>query len=502
MTSIDEPVGNALPIQPVTAAVRAAAPSRATADVRSLGRAARVGVLVVTDVSALAAAGLVAYLLWALPAKAQSVALYTRLVPLLAVFVLGYAQAGLYPGLGLGPVETLRRLSIVTVFGFLLVAGFSFALKVPALYSRVTFSIALGVSLVLVPLARAAATRVAHRWSWWSEPVVVVGTWDRAARVIAGMRQASLSGYRAVAVLAVGPNESGAQSTVAGVPILGGIDNAAAIAASGVHVALVETRRADPARERPMIDSLQRHFRRVVIVREYDDLPVEGLQIRNLGRLVGIEYTNNLLRHSNRAIKRVLDLVIGSIALLVAAPVIVVSAALVRLLDGGPSFFVQERTGMDGRRIAVPKIRTMRRNADARLRDYLAANPSANIEWESNFKLRDDPRLIPIIGRLFRRYSVDELPQLWTVLRGDMSLVGPRPFPDYHLQTFSPPFLELRLRVRPGITGLWQITIRSAGTTRDQESYDSYYIRNWSVWLDLYILSRTIAAVVSGRGAF
>jgi lipopolysaccharide/colanic/teichoic acid biosynthesis glycosyltransferase len=229
---------------------------------------------------------------------------------------------------------------------------------------------------------------------------------------------------------------------------------------------------------------------------------VEGLQIRNLGRLVGIEYTNNLLRHSNRAIKRLLDLMFGSLALLVAAPVIAVSAALVRLLDGGPSFFVQERTGMDGRRIAVPKIRTMRRDADARLRDYLAANPTAKIEWESCFKLRDDPRLIPVIGRLFRRYSLDELPQLWTALRGDMSLVGPRPFPDYHLQTFSPAFLELRLRVRPGITGLWQITIRSAGTTSDQESYDSYYIRNWSVWLDLYVLGRTVAAVLSGRGAF
>jgi Undecaprenyl-phosphate galactose phosphotransferase WbaP len=491
-----------LPIQHVTAYVGAAARSHATSETRWLGRVARIAALVAIDVAALTCAALAGYVLWALPAKGQSLAVYAPLVPLLAVFVVGYAQAGLYPGLGLGPVETLRRLSMVTAFGFLLTAAFSFALKAPALYSRVAFLIALGLSLVFVPLARAAATQVAHQWSWWSEPVVVVGTWDRAARVIAGMRQASLSGYRAVAVLAVGPTESAAQSRVEGVPVLGGIDDAAAIAATGVHVALVETRRADPARERPMIDSLQRHFRRVVLVREYDDLPVEGLQIRNLGRLVGIEYTNNLLRHSNHAIKRFLDLVIGSLALLAAAPVIAVGAALVRLLDGGPSFFVQERTGMDGRRIAVPKIRTMRRNADTRLRDYLAANPTANMEWESRFKLREDPRLIPIIGGLFRRYSVDELPQLWTVLRGDMSLVGPRPFPDYHLETFSPGFLELRLRVRPGITGLWQITIRSAGTTRDQESFDSYYIRNWSVWLDLYILSRTIAAVVSGRGAF
>jgi lipopolysaccharide/colanic/teichoic acid biosynthesis glycosyltransferase len=123
-------------------------------------------------------------------------------------------------------------------------------------------------------------------------------------------------------------------------------------------------------------------------------------------------------------------------------------------------------------------------------------------EWQTRYKLRDDPRLIPVVGRLFRRFSIDELPQLWTVLKGEMSLVGPRPFPDYHLREFPPAFVELRQRVRPGITGLWQIAVRSDGGTSEQEAYDSYYIRNWSVWMDLYILSRTLAAVVSGRGAF
>ena len=110
--------------------------------------------------------------------------------------------------------------------------------------------------------------------------------------------------------------------------------------------------------------------------------------------------------------------------------------------------------------------------------------------------------MIPVLGRLFRRYSIDELPQLWSVVKGDMSLVGPRPFPDYHIKKFSPVFVELRQRVRPGITGLWQITVRSAGTTEEQQVHDSYYIRNWSVWLDFYVLSRTLMAVASGRGAY
>ena len=193
---------------------------------------------------------------------------------------------------------------------------------------------------------------------------------------------------------------------------------------------------------------------------------------------------------------------LAGIALFVAAPIVLAAAALVRLLDGKPAFFIQDRAGLDGRRIAVPKIRTMRRDAESRLEEHLAANPGLRAEWDARYKLQNDPRLIPGVGRLFRRFSIDELPQLWSVLRGDMSLVGPRPFPDYHIRHFSPAFIELRRCVRPGITGLWQVTVRSAGSTDEQESYDSYYIRNWSAWLDLYILSRTIAAVASGRGAY
>src|SRR5262245_31321789 len=465
-------------------------------------RIARVAVLVACDAGALAFAALIAYLLWALPARHQSLRLYAGLAPLLLMFVAAYAQAGLYPGFGLGPVETLRRLSYATIFSFLLLAAFSFALKLPPLYSRVTFSIAFVLSLLVVPLARALLFHWAPGRRWWSEPVVVVGTGQRAARAIRSIQRTRHFGYRPVAVLAHAGLETSLDLDVYGVPLVGGLDRAPALAAQGIRTALLETRRHDPSRERPMIDRLQRDFRHVVLIREYDDLPVEGLQIRNLGNVVGIEYTNNLLREGNQAIKRLLDLALGTIAMIVATPIVVLAAALVRVLDGGPSFFVQDRAGMDGRRIAVPKIRTMRRDAEQRLREHLAQNVDAQREWESKFKLQDDPRLIPIIGRFYRHFSIDELPQIWTVLRGDMSLVGPRPFPDYHLKNFSPAFLELRLRVRPGITGLWQITIRSAGSTREQESYDSYYIRNWSVWLDLYVLGRTIAAVLSGRGAY
>jgi lipopolysaccharide/colanic/teichoic acid biosynthesis glycosyltransferase len=264
-------------------------------------------------------------------------------------------------------------------------------------------------------------------------------------------------------------------------------------------VALLET---DHLQGRAVVDRLQRHFHHVVLLREYEDLPVEGLQVRNLGSIVGIEYTNNLLLHGNRVAKRALDLVLTCVALTLVTPVILLAALIVRLIDGAPAFFFQDRIGLDGRRVDVPKIRTMRLDAERRLEEYLSANPSLRREWNERYKLRKDPRLIPVVGRLFRRFSLDELPQLWAVVVGDMSLVGPRPFPDYHIERFAPDFRELRQRVRPGITGLWQIMVRSEGGIEEQQAYDSYYIRNWSVWLDLYILSRTLAAVISGRGAY
>jgi Undecaprenyl-phosphate galactose phosphotransferase WbaP len=471
-------------------------------DGRHTGRVARIAVLCVSDLSALIIATVSAYLLWALPARGQSVALYLQLAPLVSLFVLGYAQAGLYPGFGLGPVETLRRLSYVTAFGYLVLAAFSFALRLPPLYSRVTFLLSFAFSLLMVPVVRLVVSRLARRWPWWSEPVVVVGTGDRAARAIRSILTSGQFGYRPAAVLAIESSIDSRIRDIEGVPVAGGLEQAPSLARRGMRVALLESRRADPSRERTMIDRLQRDFRHVVLIREYDDLPVEGLQIRNLGNLVGIEYTNNLLVHGNQVLKRVLDLTLAGCAAIVFAPVVLCAAALVRLIDGGPAFFVQERAGLDGRRIQVPKIRTMRRDAEKRLNEYLAANPGLREEWEARYKLTNDPRLIPIVGRLFRRFSIDELPQLWSVVRGDMSLVGPRPFPDYHMNRFSPAFLELRRRVRPGITGLWQITVRSAGGPAEQESYDSYYIRNWSAWLDLYVLSRTIAAVASGRGAY
>jgi lipopolysaccharide/colanic/teichoic acid biosynthesis glycosyltransferase len=350
---------------------------------------------------------------------------------------------------------------------------------------------------VLVPRARVLTGFIASGWGWWREPVAVIGTGVRAVVAIRNLQRTSHSGYRPVAVVSLEPGVSSGH--VGEVAMVGGLDKVENLAREGVRVALLET---DLVQDRGLLDRLQSVFRHVVLLRGYDDLPVEGLQIRNLGDLVGVEYTNNLLLTGNRVLKRALDVIVGGFALVLATPLVLCATLLVKIIDGGPVLFFQDRRGLNGRRIVVPKVRTMARGAEDRLDSYLSAHPDLREEWQRHFKLAQDPRLIPYVGRTLRRFSIDELPQLWSVVIGDMSLVGPRPFPDYHIAAFSPTFLDLRTRVRPGITGLWQVNVRSGGTIEQQQAYDSYYIRNWSVWLDLYVLCRTVMAVATGRGAY
>ncbi len=463
-------------------------------------REARLVLMMASDTAALLIAATAGYFLWALPVRHQSASLYLTLTPLLLLFVLGYAQAGTYPGIGLGPVETLRRLSLATTSAFVVLATLSFAFKLPYLYSRATFAIAFALSLVTVPLLRTAVVRGARHWSGWREPAVLVGSRGGLAGAAAAIARPQHLDYRPVGALAIeAPTGGGERIEPGGLPALGGLAKAPELARAGVTVALVNSSEPEVA---GLLDELQRHFRQVVLLREFDGLPVEGVQVHNLGGVLGIEYTNNLLRLRNRAIKRAVDLALGGAALLLAAPVIAAVVLAVKLSSRGPAFFAQERAGLDGRPIRVFKVRTMHADAERRLAAHLAARPELQREWNERFKLRDDPRLIPVLGPFLRRFSLDELPQLASVVRGDMSLVGPRPFPAYHLARFPEEFRRLRVRVRPGITGLWQVTVRSEGTIAEQQAYDSYYIRNWSLWLDLYLLGRTLGAVVSGRGAY
>ena len=206
-------------------------------------------------------------------------------------------------------------------------------------------------------------------------------------------------------------------------------------------------------------------------------------------------------RRHNPLMKRAFDLIVVVPAALLAAPLIAVMAIGIRITSKGPAFYTQERVGRGERMFRLFKLRSMFVHAEQRLEQYLRCNPAARAEWDRFCKLSHDPRALPYIGNLLRRTSLDELPQLWNIICGDMTLIGPRPFPPYHTEKFDRPFQRTRASVQPGLTGLWQVCGRSESDLTVQKSLDLYYIENWSIWLDLYILLQTPPAVFLRHGA-
>lgn len=199
---------------------------------------------------------------------------------------------------------------------------------------------------------------------------------------------------------------------------------------------------------------------------------------------------------------RILDIFLAGILLLVCAPVLALCGLLVRLFSPGPVFFRQNREGLHGRPFTMIKLRTMRIDADGALKSWLASHPRDADEWLKYRRLARDPRLIPLIGRPLRISSLDELPQLWNVLRGDMTLVGPRPLEHEVLDRFPLKYRNRRALVRPGLTGLWQVSGRSEHEMRRVLAIDMVYLRHRGLKLDLQILVRTPLAVFRARGAY
>jgi len=219
------------------------------------------------------------------------------------------------------------------------------------------------------------------------------------------------------------------------------------------------------------------------------------------GETIGLYIRRDIYKRGNLLVKRMFDILVSLPLLVMAMPIIIALVLLIKVIDPGPGFFRQQRVGHNGRPIEVIKLRTMYINAEMYLQEYLERDPQARTEWEQCFKLSRDPRILPFIGKFMRRSSLDELPQLVNVLLGHMSLVGPRPFPSYHLDAFDEDFRNLRASVPPGLTGFWQISSRSDGDLSVQKTQDSFYVKNWSFWMDLWILLQTLPAILLMRGA-
>lgn len=405
------------------------------------------------------------------------------------VWCAGALLAGLAPGWGVNAVGEFRRVEQLLLLIFAVAAVVVFVGGMSSAASRGSYLVAYLVAAMAMPPVRQLVRHGAGRRGWWGIPAVVYGSGPLAQAAAEALLKEPAIGYR--------PVGSFGDAALDGLPRMGGLD----ASAPGVPVAFLAEERIQHDELARLVDGPLSRYRTVVIMPGLLEAPSLWAEPRDYHGLLGLEVSNNLLDLRARILKRIVEVLLVTATLPLWLPVCGLIMLAVFLSDLKSPLYLQTRVGRGGHRFRVVKFRTMMPDAERSLQARMDADPALRAEWESNHKLRNDWR-ITHLGRVLRRWSLDEIPQLWNVLCGDMALVGPRPLPEYHHRALPKASQELRERVQPGVTGLWQIRGRSELDADELARWDSYYVRNWSIWLDLLILARTLRAVVRGRGAY
>jgi Undecaprenyl-phosphate galactose phosphotransferase WbaP len=420
---------------------------------------------------------------------------YSDILPPLGIFLGIFVTSGIYASLVHNPVTELRRISVALTLSFLVIAWSTMVARGPVMYPAWALLFWWLSTLIVTPWLRTVVRECLCRRSWWGIPVAVFHTGESSSEIIRELQLHPEIGLRPVAVL----SSPLVMRPKHGLPVFD-IRQAPAVRARGVDHAMVALPDMGAGKLPAEIETFAAVFPHLKILHSSTPLYNLSAEACQLGGHLAVEVRRDLLLPLPRMIKRALDLLLVALVLPGAGLAILILSVVVKLESPGPVFFGHRRIGRGSAAIRVWKIRTMRMNGDDLLESALAQDGSMREEWLRKRKLRQDPR-ITRVGRLLRRASLDELPQLWNVLVGEMSLVGPRPIVEEEIATYGQSF-SLYCRVTPGITGLWQVSGRNAISVPERVQLDSYYVRNWSPWLDLHILARTARAVFSGQGAY
>lgn len=406
--------------------------------------------------------------------------------------VLAYALAGQYAGIGVHPVKEIRQIFQLNTIA--LTAGAIGGVSISLL--PFWCGAAWLISIVLVPLTRNAVRRWCAHQAWWGYPILIISSDPTAEAVIDELLRTPSSGLRPV--LLTDPTGDCRASSL---PVENDVEEVERlIRRESIRYAVMCLPDLTHAQLLEVVKQYSRLIPHLLVASDSVALPSLWGATRACGQLSGLELQNGQMLMPLRVIKRSIDITLASIGILLGAPILLTIALLVKLGSKGPVFYGHTRIGVKGRRFSAWKYRTMYINGDELLRERLREDQAAKAEWQEDQKLRDDPRVTPI-GRFLRKWSLDELPQIWNVLCGDMSLVGPRPIVNSEAVRYGESF-DLYKSVKPGITGLWQVSGRNDTTYEERVRFDSYYVRNWSPWLDLHILARTAKVVLTGQGAY
>ena len=334
---------------------------------------------------------------------------------------------------------------------------------------------------------------------WWGEPVAIIGMGNQGEEILSFLLRNPSLGF--LPLVAISENRR-AQLPQTDIPVLKAesLSDDSMERMRSIRTAILVQPEISENFLHTIIDEYGLRFSQLILIS--NPLQFGSLWVTpcDIGGILGLRINQNLLNHWQQAVKRFVDI---SVILLLSPFLFVIMAiiaALVKLDSRGPVFFSHQRIGQHGRKFKVIKFRTMHQGSTAILEETLKRSPAMLAEWQEKQKLLQDPR-ITRIGRFLRKYSLDELPQVINIIKGEMSLVGPRPIVDDEVHHYGVHF-KAYLQVKPGLTGIWQVSGRNNLSYSERVRLDVFYIRNWSIWFDLYVLARTPVAMITGNGAF
>jgi len=514
--------------------------------------------LLLTDTMALLGAALVGHGV----ELAHTGTLSGATLPLLGLAVVvclaAFWMLGLYGAMAPSPPDEIRNATAATTLALSCVGAVTLLHGGRHAWSLPLVASTWATALVVVPLARALVRSMCARRAWWGHPVVVLGAGKTGRLVVRTLRANPRCGLKPVMMLdddrakqgtlradlrndalelqsvnqcaaelatpslrlmsatLLGEDEQssvrarpeprprerarGMFAEVEGVPVVGGLALAPVLAEGlGVPYAIVAMPGLGSEKLAGLVERVGGVFSHLLVIPDLFGLASLGVPARDVDGILGLEVRQQLLLPGPRLAKRVMDVVLTVLGGACILPLILLLAWIIRIDSKGPALYPQDRLGRDGRRFRALKFRSMHGDGEERLRAVLDADPKLAAEYREFHKLSHDPR-VTRVGRILRKYSLDELPQLWNVLTGDMSLVGPRPYLEREI-----PHMERRemviLRALPGMTGLWQVGDRNATRFDARIATDVHYVRNWSPWLDVWVLARTLGVVVRGTGS-
>jgi len=393
--------------------------------------------------------------------------------------------------------ELLKAITISTVVVFAIVSMG----KLTDRLSRLTVGFLWLYGVFLFPLLRYAGKYVLYRLGLWRENLIIAGTGESARLTAEGLMNDWFVGYSVVGFL--DDKEGEVEVNGKRLEVIGSPNDLSCLEGKGIRAAVISIPTLSRDELLRLSSSLQKYVKNLFVVPDIKGVSLLNSELYHLfmQQLFLIKVNNNLKSPLRRALKRGFDLAVSVSLLPILLPLIGVIGIAIKLDSRGPVFFSHERVGQNGRRIKVLKFRSMYADADRRLKEILERDENARREWERSFKLKNDPR-ITRVGKFLRKTSLDEIPQIVNVLKGEMSLVGPRPVVMEEIEKYYGEMAEFYFQVKPGITGLWQVSGRSNTDYEFRVNLDVWYVLNWSLWLDVVLLLKTAKSVLKMEGAY